>query len=342
MEAEVIETTEETKPLNVKDDWSQAFDKAVAEVTNPAPPEPEQDEPELETEETQAAEPAADTETEDDSVPDMPASFGEVKKKIWESLTPEAKKHWAGREKELVSLVHNKVSEYENATQRFNSMLQEITPHAKRWKLGKNPVTLEQGVIRAVEFYEHVKSSNKFELAQEIFKNSGKSLQEFVDAVQQKKPDEKTDAIFKRLEAVENRFASQEQQKSEQAKGQYLKTLSGEYDKFANTKNAFGEPKYPQAQNKQFARAMGALVTERSALVPQTPLPLLIAEAYKELGGEIRSGTNTSTSLNQDKERLKRATTTAFGKGRPGATAAKKLSIDDAWAATAEEFGLTD
>jgi prophage DNA circulation protein len=296
-------------------------------------------EPELEESDEQGAEADID---------DMPSSWSKEDEKAWKSASPEIKEIAKRREQQLQKLINQKESKLTEAATKYNeaaaplqNVLRELEPMAKSWRLGKNPVTLEQGILRAVSLEQHIKETDKLQLAKEFLRASGHGPEALIESEQEKENSELV-TLRKEMELIKQ---NQEQKEESQYQAQvdaYKQTLDTAYTKFATTKNAQGEPKYPQAQNDVFARSMGSLVHQLAERFPGSHPDKLVQEAYKRMGGQISNGV-VSRSATQNTEKLRRAATTSYGKGRP-AEAKRQVfdNVDDAWAATFEEFGLND
>ncbi len=349
VEAPQAEKTEDVKPKNFKDEYDQAWDLAVEEQKEKlSGDKPEQKEvikkPKKAIDKNEKLDAKEPEGVEEDEDAHAPQSWGKDKREAWKAIPKEARAVIKERESQLLKLVTQKATELDKTIQPIKTALQELEPYAKQWALEDTPKTREQGILRAVNVYNYIKDTDKLELAKAFLKASG---QETLDLRETANPQGKDLDLHKKIEMLESRLAEREnhQQQTEtefqtRAQTDYLVT---EYNKFANTKNVYGEPKYPQASNPNFEKALGSLVVELSEKIPGRTLSEYMLTAYKELGGQIQSGTNQAPS--SQKNTINRQTVDSnYQKAgaRMSSAPSKYGSYDDAWEATLREFGLSD
>lgn len=340
---EIIEEAEGKEEANAREDYDRAWEEALSEEepAQEAGAEGEAEEEPVTEDENQEDAPEAAAQADDDDIAELPRSWKRKEAQVWESLPKEAQAIVKRRESELAALVHQKANELAPIA----NALKEIEPIATKYRMGKNPVTTEQHLLRCVALYEHIKNTPKTEIIQQLMAAEGlkpEDLQQTPETELQRENRE----LRERLERVENGLQERDKSATAEAQQQYTSSLTNQYSKWANTKNAFGESKYPQALNARFAQTMGSLAIEKLRTIPGASSwdsAKLFLECYKELDGQIRSGNQLSRSSDQNKtEKLRRAATTSFGKGRLSPTKVQFDNIDDAWAATAEEFGMME
>lgn len=76
-------------------------------------------------------------------------------------------------------------------------------------------------------------------------------------------------------------------------------------------------------------------------MAPGVPIEHHIAEVYASMNGQIQTGNGTSSS-NSNTQRLRAAAQSGYGKGGVASSPKTFDSVDDAWAATFEEYGLLE
>lgn len=280
--------------------------------------------------------------TEDDDSQEMPQSWGKKDAKVWEKLPADARAKVKQRELELTRLITGKANEYHQATAPIKEMLEELEPYAKQWRA--EGITKTQGVLKAVALMDYIKTSDKLELAKEFLRASGKGPEALIDTPESSK-DRTIRELRERLDGVESTLGATEEQRRSEPVRRFIAETQGEYEQFLSTKNAFGGIKYPSAQNPEFARALGSLVSRLAAQVPDANPSQLIQTAYERLGGQIDSG-NLKPRLsnnNNNTTQLKAQARSGFGKGKTNTgPKAKYESDDDAWNATLAEFDLLE
>lgn len=296
--------------------------------------EPSSDSSELDTESLQ-------TSTDDNQT--MPQSWGKKDAKTWESLPPEAKAKVKQRESELFRMMSAKVSEAEGVIAPLRTVLQEVEPLAKEWRArGK---TREQAILQAVALYEHIHSTDKLELAKQFLRASGKGPEALVDTPQSSK-DRELQELRQKVDRLESGVSEVETERQLAPVKQFVGNVQSEFGAFSGTKNTTGGLRYPSAQNPDFARAMGSLVSRLAAEVPDADPRQLVQVAYERLGGQIDNGTIKPRFSNQNQnntEKLKTQARSGFGKGKSFTGQKVKYdNADDAWNATLAEFGLLE
>jgi hypothetical protein len=282
-------------------------------------------------------------ETDEEPEPErMPQSWKKEDAKIWQKLTPDAKARVRQREMELTRLVTQKASQFENAAAPIRSMLEEIEPVAKTWRMqGK---TREQGILQAVALFEHIRTGDKVELAKQFLKASGKGPEALIDTPVSAR-DRELQELREKVNRLESGVSEYEAERQVAPIKQFVQASEREFGAFRETKNAFGGIKYPSTQNPEFARALGSLVTRLAGEVPDAQPSQLIQLAYERLGGQIDNGNIKPrlSNTNNSAETLKTQARSGFGKGKTLSQQKVKYdNTDDAWQATLSEFGLLE
>lgn len=278
------------------------------------------------TEEPNSSEDVQELE-EDDILP--PQSWGAKWHDQWSALPREAKEIVKQRELELTSLVHKKASELENLKKPLQQAMQHVEPYVKEWATEPTPISREQGVIRAVEFYEYIKGADKLELARQFLDASGKTVDDLAT------PSDPVSNEIKALREEIQHLKSSSQPQHTSAPS----PLAAEFEAFRTTLNASGTKRYPQADNAEFAGRMGARAKELMEAIPGLTAREYLQRAYTDIGGRIETvGARTPKTKTIDKSQLD----TGYGKGQKKKSSAKPMDSDAAWLATFEEFGLME
>lgn len=348
-----VEDAKEVAEVDPGEDFERAFSEAVKEFEEAEGSESEEEEGKR-VEENEAAEgeleELAESEAEEDEervtstdeVPEdieLPQSWGKERAEAWNKVPVEAKKVIKERELELLRLVTRRENELQEMIKPIGGALQHIDKYSKSWALGPNPVTREQGIIRAVELYEHIKNSDKLELAKEFLLASGKTPEDLTEVYDDK--NNLVKSLQNEINELKSKVDGQNAEVEKRTREAYSQNVSEAYAKFEGTKNAFGGQKYPNASNPYFARQMGSLVTQLASNAPGRSMQEYLVEAYKLMDGRIDTGTN---GANSPKEKIsKESLSTGYAKGSARSKKPTTYdSYDDALRATMEEFGMLE
>ena len=326
-------------------DMDDAFSAAASELGIEIPQTEEEDDEEgqeLQEAEGQGQEEVLDEEEEPAEDDAMPQSWGKKDADAWGGMNRDARQRVKQREAELYQMLAKKTSEAESVIAPLKSVLREIEPLVKEWRAeGK---TRDQGLLQAVALYQHIKSGDKLELAKQFLAASGKKPEDLIDTPLSSR-DRENRELRERVEMLESGIGEVTQERQMEPVRRLFNNLEGEFGAFVGTKNAFGSNKYPSANNPNFARAMGSLVTRLTQEVPDAQPSQLVQIAYERLGGQIDNGQfrPSSSKNNQDTQTLKNQARSGFGKGKSFTGQKVKYdNADDAWNATLAEFDLLE
>lgn len=368
-----MENEQQQQPeLTEGEDRDAAFAAAANELlgadTMPAPAvEPVKEEPEQTEEESpegEGGEPdefeeatkkfekpegqeSQEEEEDDDDEQELPRSWKKKDKAIWDKVPPEARSIVKRRELELLKPLNRKMNEYHETTAHLKKelgpvveVLDEYKPLLKEIEFSNTPLSPAQVIKRALEAYNYLRSTDNFTIAKEFFKASGKRPEDLVDLP--KDPvKEQVEGLHNKINEVQSALTASERQAQQAQYERVQQGLQQAYTRMASTLNIHGEAKYPTAKINGFAEQMGTLAITRAQQYPHLDETAILAMVYKELGGEIRQGNQSGVARSANNNHNKMAQTTIVGKGARRSSEAKVYeSDDDAWAATAEEFGL--
>ena len=279
---------------------------------------------------------------------DLPNSWNhDSDAQAWAKAPKEIKEVVKRRETELLALVNKKSNEfnkareeYETATKPLQHVLTEIEPLQKKWRAeGK---TTAEGILRAIATRDYIMEADPLELAKKFLKKSGKGPEALVESYSSKR-DSEIEALRNELSTVKNGLTERQQQEQKLQQQQYVQNITSSieqaYNKLASTKNAFGEDLYPQTKDRWFSEKLGSLVVQRMQKFPEQSPEQHVLATYQEMGGQVQ---NASSTRSTDVGRMKRAATSAYGKGSTGSGKAKFSNYDDAFSAAAEQLGLVE
>jgi hypothetical protein len=287
--------------------------------------------------------------TKDTSGDALPETWGEDKRKIWAGVSEEARKtirdYEAGRRRitdKVVSEANAAKLHYDETVKPISRAMEEVLPIARKWAKGRNPVNLTDGIVRAVTIFDDLQQDLASpETAMGVIKEIMAKHQLSPENLVPTAGDQANGAnkeLLDRVDSLTNEISTLKEEKTQVTSNERQQYYGQLYDRFTGTRNAFGELKYPMANNSQFARAVGSRAKELMAEVPGLPIEDALPRAYVDLGGQIQTG--SARSSNQDTTKLRNATVTAYNKGGSSPRGAAKLSTDDAYEAVFEELGL--
>lgn len=266
---------------------------------------------------------------------------------VWNELPEEAREVVKRNEQNLYRLVQKKANELHEQAQQvapIAHVVQELAPIADKWRRGAKPLTMAEGILRDVSTCEHLRQElSTKEGAIKFCKDILRKRQIGPEALVETRSETASNEVMELREQVEtlnNKISQSEQTQTSSQVESFRREFVDAYNRFATTKNAFGDTKYPDAGRPMFAKEMGYLVSQRAQQVPGETWQQRIAQCYKELQGQIQSGNGARSSST---EHLKEAASSAYAKGA-GSTPRPQLydNYDDAFMAVAEEYGMTE
>lgn len=333
LELAMLEAHEEMTAKDAKKEEPEAKEEPAHDDSDDEPKEAKKATSQKEEDDSDDSEESEVEESEDEE-DEKPQSWAKNKEKLWKSLPKEARSYWRERESDLTKLVQQKASEYDLGLKSIQGVVRATEPHVQKW--GLKGITVEQGVTQALALQEALQKADKFELAKKFLKASGKSVEDLSEA--KKDP---SDDLRDELKSVKQKLEERERSESEAVVRNRTQELARSYNQFATAKTETGEEKYPSCKVPAFAKAVGSRVSELAQEFPDATYDQLVAQSYKDLGGQIQAAAPQPRSPNQTKK-LKTALTSSFAKGKSSTSKSTFDDLDDAWESTFQDFGLTD
>ena len=357
---EDFEEYEEEEELSHEEDFDDAFEDAVDELRGdsgedeeekPAPKD-SKDEGEKAPgtkEKEEADEFQVDKYLEAKNLPEEEAipqgwAAGDAKlTEVWKTLPQEVKAQIQKREADRVRFMHQETGKLQESYKKVApvaQLLNELNPiAADKWALEDKPLGMAEGIRQSVAVREYIKNTPNLELAKQFLKAAGGTPQDLEDSPQAAQSSE-IQQLREELKALKNSNQEPEVSPQDAQRQQLSAQVAQRYYAFAETLNAFGEPKYPSARLPGFADAMGSLIARRVQEVPHASIDEHIKAVYASMGGEIQSGNVVKSS---NTEQLRAAATSGYAKGNGTPAAPQSFDkYDDAWDATLSEYGLLD
>ena len=288
----------------------------------------------------EAAPEAEVAQSADDSDDDFPFSWKNEDKDAWKKADPSLRAVVKRREAELKKLVDAKVSEANGVYSKFAGLDKELAPLVQEWRSEQRPLNFEQGIMRAVAFWDHFQKADKKDFVKDLANRLQMKAEDFVETPESEKDVEIRD-LRSRLEKIENGKQESEQAQVRSQTQEFQNQLSEGFAAFRKSRNVLGEVKYPQAEIPGVAAYMASLIPQLIQRVPGKSMHDYMLEAYKQAGGQIHSGQG-GRSTNQNTESLKAAARSGYSKGVVPQNSASYDSYDAAMQAAAEKLGYFD
>lgn len=286
----------------------------------------------------------------DTSGDSLPETWGEDKREIWAAIPEAARKairdYESGRKRitdKAVQEAHAAERHYQEQAAPFKRFLEnpQVSNIVKGW--ARNRIHMADGILQAVTTFNDLrqdlsKPETSIEVIQEIMARHQITPQQLSGASSQVNGANRE--LLDRVESLTNEVAELRGGREADAtrvQAERSQEAFGIYQQFENTKNAFGEIKYPAASNPRVGAFLGSEAKRLMAVVPGITPQQALARAYAEAGFPIQTGSASSSNRT---ERLRNAATTAYNRGRSPSREQTKMGVDDAFEATFEEFGM--